>query len=138
MQRVRSEKQSNASRALIPHIKNGCGPNGWNNNVKGLAPCVRKATRTNRNKPGWRSLPLGGRKFTGWKWRITMFLDRLFHKQYDLVKESEIAGFRRNVDHFRSYLKNCPKYAREMYGQSKYLELRKQIGLPQFDSGNRF
>jgi len=50
--------------------------------------------------------------------------------KYDLAEESENVGFRRNVDHFKSYLTHCPRYAIEKYGQSKYRALRKQVGLP--------
>jgi hypothetical protein len=48
----------------------------------------------------------------------------------DLAEESRDVGFRGNVDHFKSYLAHCPKFAIEKYGQSKYHALRKQVGLP--------
>jgi hypothetical protein len=50
--------------------------------------------------------------------------------KYDLAEESRDAGFRGNVDHFKSYLAHCPKFAIAKYGQSKYHALRKQVGLP--------
>jgi hypothetical protein len=61
-----------------------------------------------------------------------MLIRDLFLWKYDLAAESEEAGFRRNVDHFKSFLTNCPKYAIGKYGQTKYQALRKQIGLPKF------
>lgn len=61
-----------------------------------------------------------------------MFIMNLFRldAKYDLAEESRDVGFRGNVDHFKSYLANCPKFAVEKYGQSKYHALRKQVGLP--------
>jgi hypothetical protein len=50
--------------------------------------------------------------------------------KYDLAEESRDVGFRGNVEHFKSYLANCPKFAIEKYGQLKYHALRKQVGLP--------
>jgi hypothetical protein len=60
-----------------------------------------------------------------------MFIYDLFRREpkYDLAEES----FRRDVDHFKSYLAYCPKYAIEKYGQSKYHALREQVGLPKSD-----
>jgi hypothetical protein len=64
-----------------------------------------------------------------------MFIHNLFRREpkYDLAEESQNAGFRRDVDHFKSYLAYCPKYAIEKYGQSKYHALREQVGLPKSD-----
>ena len=61
-----------------------------------------------------------------------MFIYDLFRlkMRYDLAEESRDVGFHGNVDHFKSYLAHCPKFAIEKYGQSKYYALRKQVGLP--------
>jgi hypothetical protein len=61
-----------------------------------------------------------------------MFIERSLgrHPEYDLSEESDKAGFYRNVDHFKSYLAHCPKFALDKYGHTKYRTLRKQIGLP--------
>jgi hypothetical protein len=61
-----------------------------------------------------------------------MFIKNLLRlkTKYDIAEESREVGFRGNVDHFKSYLANCPKFALQKYGQSKYLALRKQVGLP--------
>jgi hypothetical protein len=60
-----------------------------------------------------------------------MFIYNLFRlKKYDLAEESRDVGFRGNVEHFKSYLAHCPKFATGKYGQSKYHALRKQVGLP--------
>jgi hypothetical protein len=60
----------------------------------------------------------------------------VFRRQpkYNLADESQKAGFRSNVDHFKSYLANCPRYAIEKYGKSKYHALRKQVGLPKSEA----
>jgi hypothetical protein len=50
--------------------------------------------------------------------------------KYDLAEESRDVGFRGDVEHFKSYLAHCPKFAIQKYGQSKYHALRKQVGLP--------
>jgi hypothetical protein len=62
------------------------------------------------------------------------FIYDLFNRRYDLAEESQAAGFRKNVDHFKSYLEYCPKFAISQYGQAKYDALRKQIGLPKFQA----
>jgi hypothetical protein len=61
-----------------------------------------------------------------------MFMHNLFRlkTKYDLAKESRDVGFRGNIDHFKSYLANCPRFAIGKYGPSKYHALRKQAGLP--------
>jgi hypothetical protein len=61
-----------------------------------------------------------------------MFIKNLFwlKTKYDLAEESRDVGFRGNVDHFKSYLANCPKFAIGKYGEPKYHALRKQVGLP--------
>ena len=61
-----------------------------------------------------------------------MFIKNIFSlkTKYDLAEESRDVGFRGNVEHFKSYLAICPKFAIEKYGQSKYDALRKQVGLP--------
>jgi hypothetical protein len=61
-----------------------------------------------------------------------MFIYNLFRlkTKYDLAEESRDVGFRGNVEHFKSYLAHCPKFAIGKYGQSKYHALRKQVGLP--------
>lgn len=63
-----------------------------------------------------------------------MSIYNLFRRKYDLIKESKDAGFRGNVNHFRSYLVHCPKHAIATYGYSKYHSLRKQVGLPGLDA----
>ena len=65
-----------------------------------------------------------------------MFIYNLFRlkAKYDLAEESRDVGFRGNVDPFKSYLANCPKFAIGKYGQSKYHALRKQAGLPKSDA----
>jgi hypothetical protein len=59
-----------------------------------------------------------------------MLIYNLFRRRFDLAEESDQVGFRRNVEHFKSFLKNCPKFALDKYGRSKYQALRKQVGLP--------
>jgi hypothetical protein len=61
-----------------------------------------------------------------------MFIRDLLQWKYDLAAESKEAGFQRNVDHFKSFLANCPRYAIGKYGRTKYHALRKQLGLPKF------
>jgi hypothetical protein len=58
-----------------------------------------------------------------------MLIYNLFRRKYDLREESTLAGFGGNVDHFKSYLAHCPKHAMGKYGSSKYVALRKQVGL---------
>jgi hypothetical protein len=53
----------------------------------------------------------------------------LFRTKYDLKWESELAGFRGNVKHFKGYLIHCPKSAVGKYGWTKYEEMKKQIAL---------
>jgi hypothetical protein len=66
--------------------------------------------------------------------KILFYIYSLLGRPYDLKEEARLAGFGENVSHFRAFLDNCPKYTTGMYGQSKYRELREQIGLPQDES----
>jgi hypothetical protein len=50
---------------------------------------------------------------------------------YDLTEESRLAGFGGLIDHFKSYLAHCPKYAIRKYGLLKYRALLSQLGLQQ-------